>query len=446
MINRTSVVATSLLTSLSAWLTLSGCRGAGIIGDKHGDKEQAAPAPEDPAGCPLTTGEQWQNFLQTYADNDKWVATCEDAIPCDADYYKLVDTKIKSVLDRCTAFLAKDDKIAACTKNIRAFVPSWMRQHDKDSYGFTVDNATYLAAEVATDKPKGMMVPPPAIVAAIPDRAKVEEAARLNGWRYITHDSALAGTRTFIYIPDPAGRFDQWMLLNFVDGSTEVNVDTPMSFIGVQKTDADGHPLIANRLNFRDYTISKSSNGTFNVQAHPENNGKCYSCHPSGMRQLIARHTNVLEAMPVKGEADFDPAGKITPADFGFKRLTELNNIIRAYGLPDWDGKIIPENHGPALGKDQGCVGCHNGTKRGILTVSTSITQLGRKIYDQLSMPQEDGIIQLLERSEMKNPVLNDDEGNKLTAAFAAHDQIAADFMDSRQPVLRDWLLETACE
>jgi len=47
-------------------------------------------------------------------------------------------------------------------------------------------------------------------------------AARLNGWRYITHNSALAphdaapteGARTFIFKPDPSGRFDQWMLLN----------------------------------------------------------------------------------------------------------------------------------------------------------------------------------------------------------------------------------------
>ena len=431
-------------------LGLSSC-GVGLSESKKDADASSATLP-GVGTCPLTTAGDWRDFITNVAADDEWVATCEDS-PCDPEFYAAVKKNVQDVFDSCGGLIAQNPKIATCTKNLRTFVPTWMNQHDNGSYGFTVDNRTYLKAEEGTDRPAGMMTVPPEIIAALPDPVKVVEAARLNGWRYITHNSALAphdaiptvGARTFVYKPDPSGKFDQWMLLNLGDGTT-VNTVMPLSFIGVQKTDATGQKLAKIRLNFRDFNISKDAAGTYSVSARDDGNGKCYSCHPSGLRKLIDYRTPVLEAKPVKGEAGFQADGSNVPADFGFKRLKELNAIIEGYGLPDWDGMIVPENHGPALGKDQGCTACHNGESRGLLTVSTSIDQIEKKIYYQLAMPAEADADRLLEGDALKNPPLSAADQVALNALLEKHDLITTDFENARFPALQSWMTETACE
>ena len=427
---------------------LAGCGSRGGDGGKSDERPTTGPA--DDGRCVMTTPAQWTGFLKTVSDDESWVATCEDST-CDQTFFDAVKTDVKDVLDRCAPFIDSHPKIAACTKNLRRFVPSWMQQHDQSSYGFTVDNKTYLAAEVAADRPAGMMTPPPEIVAALPDPHAVEEAARTNGWRYVTHDSALGsagvGARTFIYKPDPAGRFDQWMLLNLSAADpTKVNTTIPLSFIGVQKTDAAGQPLARIRVNFRDYTIDKAADGALTIDAREDAAGKCYSCHPSGLRQLINFRTPILAAKPVKGEPDYDPAGLKVPDDFGFKRLQELNAVIRSYGLPDWNGQIVPEDHGPALGAEQGCTSCHDGTTRGRLTVSTSTDQLEKKIYYQLSMPPEPAAARLLEGDALKKPPLTASEQAQLQALQTQHDALTTAFEDARFPTLQTWLTAESCE
>ena len=323
-------------------------------------------------------------------------------------------------------------------------MPAWMRQHDDYTYGFTVDNHTYLRDQEAPDKPAGMMVPPAAIVAALPDRFKVEEAARKSGLKYLTHDSAIDGIRTFVLSSDPKGRFDQWMLLNLKTGDSKINSNTPLSILVVQKKDAAGRPLKKVRLHFRDYTLYRSGD-RFNLALNERNNGKCFSCHANGVRQLIARRTPVLDSKPSRGEPGFDEIGSPAPPEFAYSRLMEFNRRLRSYGSPDWDGKIIPENHGPALGKEQGCMDCHDGKSRGILTVSTSKTQLEKKIYYDLSMPYDTDLQALLERKQMKDPALTPEEESLLKKSFEAHESLTNELEKSRLPALRNWLLETRC-
>lgn len=121
---------------------------------------RARPVPRPtPASCPLQTPEEWQQFLERYADSEKWIETCEDST-CDAEYFAFVRDNVRKILDLCGAFIGQHEGIARCTENYRKFVPAWMRQHDDYSYGFTVDNHTYLRDQEAADKPAGMMVPP----------------------------------------------------------------------------------------------------------------------------------------------------------------------------------------------------------------------------------------------------------------------------------------------
>lgn len=126
---------------------------------------------------------------------------------------------------------------------MQKFTPAWLQQHSQDSYRCVVDNHSYLSEQEAQDKPVGMMTPPAPSVAALPDLKKVEMAARKNGWKYLTHDSALGGTRTFVLIPDSAGRFDQWLLLNLVGGGSSVTEGAPLSLLTVQKKDIRGNFL-----------------------------------------------------------------------------------------------------------------------------------------------------------------------------------------------------------
>jgi len=402
--------------------------------------------PVKASACPLHTAADWQAFLDEAASHQKWVETCEDST-CDADYYAFVRDHIDRVLRSCAGILSTSPRLAACTANLRRFLPSWMHQHDADSYGFNVPNKEYFREQETPDKPAGMMTPPPAIMAALPDRDRVEEAARRSGLKYLTHDSALGGYRTFVLISDPAGRWDQWMLLNLQKGQSHITDDMPVSVLTVQKADAAGNPLPRVRVHFRDYFVSRRADGSFESVLSESANGKCYSCHANGVRQLIARRTPILEARPVAGEVDY--AGRPIPAnppDFGYRRLMEFNKRLRSYGGADWAGQIVPENHGPALGKAQGCIGCHNGNSRGILTVSTSPAQLKQKMIDELSMPPEGDAVALLQRSQVHYPTaLSQKEEEDLDHAFADHDRLASEFLESRYPALKAWLLATPC-
>jgi hypothetical protein len=404
----------------------------------------SAPAAAASDACPYTTAAQWQAFLDRHASDAGWVKTCEDET-CDAEDYRRVRDDIQGVLARCGGVFSRHEGIARCTRNLREFTPAWMRQHDADSYGFNVDNHAYLRAQEAADRPAGMMRPPPVLVAALPLRRRLEAAAREHGYRYLTHDSALGGARTFILVPDAEGRFDQWMLFNFSDDQQpEVNAETPFSFVAVQKKDAAGRALSRVRLHFRDYTMTRGKAG-FEIELVEENNGKCYACHASGMRQLIPRRTPILDARRVLGDPGYDRGAGAGPPGFAYDRLVELNARIRAYGMPDWEGTVTPEHHGPALGKAQGCTDCHDGHARGVLTVSTSTRQIQRKLSTELSMPPGEGLGGLLEKSEAARGSISPAEQQTLDQARAAHEGLWRDFDASRAPALARWLLEYPC-
>jgi hypothetical protein len=397
------------------------------------------------AFCPMQTPEEWQQFLTGAVDSENWVKTCEDDT-CDAKFYSVVKENIQDVFDRCSDFIKRNPKIGQCTDNFRRFTVAWLQQHSSDSYGFTVDNHTYLTAQDSPDKPVGMMNPPEEIIAALPDRARVEQAARKSGLKYLTHDSALGGSRTFVLISDPAGRFDQWMLLNLQGGDSAVKDGTPLSIVTVQKKTKAGQQLSKVRIHFRDYTLVHKSKNNYRLTLNEDNNGKCYACHSGGMRQLIARRTPILESRPSLGEAGYDPSPKVKdPPEFAFERLMEFNRKLRSYGAPDWEGMVHVADHGPALGEAQGCMDCHNGKTRGVLTVTTSHAQLAQKLLYELSMPSDTHLPRMLERREMQNPKLSKDEEKSLVKAFDVHEDLLANFESSRLPMLKKWLLQRSC-
>jgi hypothetical protein len=393
--------------------------------------------------CPHRTAAEWQSFLDGAARSDAWEKTCDDD-GCDAAAYDAVEAGVASVFARCADLLADNPPLDACADRLRRFTTSWLSQHDLSSYGFTTDNATYFAAQVAPDVPSGMMSPPTALLSAMPDLEQVIDAARARGWPYVVQASCLGNVRLYVVSPDPAGRFDQWTLMNLrADTSAPVLVHSRVSFLAVQETDAGGVSLPAVRVHFRDLLVQSAPGGAYTATSDAADNAKCYACHPSGPRQLLAMRTPALAARPVLGEPGFPGDG---PADFPFQRLTAMNARIAAYGLNDYGGQIEVADHGPALGGEEGCTACHDGARRGVLTVSTSRKQLAHKVQAELAMPPTPDLPRLLERQTMNDPPLTTAEATTLADAEAAHASLLADLLSTRAPALERWLLEARCE
>jgi hypothetical protein len=403
------------------------------------------------AACPLKTPRDWQEFLERVSDDEHWVKTCSDERNCGETlgaFASSVQTQVLDVLDSCGEDWTINPAILACTENLRRYVPTWMQQHG-NSYGFRQDNHSYFAAQTAADEPQGMMEPPAALVAALSDRQRIEQVARSNGWPFLIHDSCLGGVRAFVVIPDALDRFDQWMLVG-LGADESVQSPATVSFVAVQKKDAQGRRLAKVRLHFRDY-LATTANGPWRLTLPEALDGKCYSCHVSGVRQLLTARGSITESAPVFGEARY---GQADDPEFGMTRLASLNDRLASYGLNDWDGAIEPADHGPQLGSALGCTTCHNGTTRGPLTASTSEGTLRLKMIKQLSMrsplgghsvPDLDAIA-LLERDATGNPPLSTEEAAALERARAEHESDYQSFMAERFPAWHAWLLSTRCD
>jgi hypothetical protein len=372
------------------------------------------------------------------------VTTCDDG-GCNGASTSDVETNVARVFDKCEDVLADNPKLRACTDRLRRFSARWLEQHDGLSYGFSNSNADYFAAQTAPDVPQGMMSPPMELLAAMPSLTQVEEVARASGLHYVEQASAIGGTRLFVLKPDPSGLYDQWTLMNLRPGVSPAEVSSRVSFLAVQKTDAQGTPLAAVRVHFRDYLVTKTSPDAVSLTSDASDNAKCYSCHASGVRQLIAMRTPSLDARAVLGEPGYSD-GATVPKDFATQRLRAMNERLRSYGLNDWNGQIVTADFGPPLGEGQGCTACHDGKQRGALTVATSQKQLRQKVEIELTMPPASGLSELVERSQTHDPPLWADELATLDAAKGAHKALLAQMIAASAPALEDWILQTPCE
>jgi hypothetical protein len=404
--------------------------------------------------CPLKTPADWQRFLETTANDERWVKTCSDLDNCHdvlGAFVQHVQIDVLGVLARCTSDVAGNPPIASCTANLRRYVPAWMQQHSSDSYGFRQDNASYFAAQTGPDEPAGMMALPVELLSAFPDRAQIEATARTRGWPYLTHDSCLGGVRIFLMVGDPDDRFDQWMLVGLDAESKRVISPAIVSFIGVQIKDDQGERLARVRLHFRDYWVD-GADGSWKLTLPETLSGKCYACHGSGMRLLNPARGSVADSAPVKGEEGYGQGDPVP--DFGLARLVSLNQRLTSYGLPDWNGTVEPADHGPPLGRELGCTGCHDGASRGVLTVSTSEGMLGQKIVVQLSMRStrngqsvpDQAAMALLERDQTANPPLSPTEKIELERARIDHGSDYQSIVAERFPAWRTWLLDRRCQ
>jgi len=288
-------------------------------------------------------------------------------------------------------------------------------------------------------------------LSALPEREAIEAAARDNGWPYLTHDSCLGEPRTFVTVSDPDGRFDQWFLFAVGADAERVQDGSVMSFLAVQKKDAGGRELTRTRVHFRDYVVAQAD-GAWSLSLPELHDAKCAGCHASGPRALLRTHGTLVDSAPVSGEPDY--GATVAPSEFGFTRLSALNDRLLAYGLPDWARTLDLASRGPLLGESLGCTSCHDGVTRGALTVFLDEETIKHKMIDELSMRAfapgraipDTRAIALLDREQTNAPPLAATEQVELETARAEHQADHEAFSASRFPTFQAWAVAVPCE
>jgi len=408
------------------------------------EAEPYRPSPD----CPLSTTAAWQGFLVDAARRPSWTTTCSDQDNCDellGDFDARVQSEIVDVLARCEADLEAYPRLAQCTSRLRRFLPAWRRQHTAHSYGFDQPNDGYFLAQDAALEGQRSMELPAELLAALPDAGAIEQVAQDLGWPYLVHDSGLGGTRFIFDLREPDGRYERWFVFEIDPKSWQIGDPTIVSFIGLE-TPEGARP----RPHFRDYLVRSGASG-WTAELPEGFGGKCYACHPNGLRQLLPSAGSVTLAAPVRGEPEF--GGDFEPRSVGLARLGAFNRHIASFTPPDWGSSLEVADHGPALGSSLGCPSCHDGQTRGALSVMTSEGTLWQKVVGQLSMGRtgnDRGVpdapaMALLERLAT-GAELSETDASELDAARARHERDFRDLVASRAPELERWLLENECE
>lgn len=430
-------------------LTLALVMSVAACGSNASPPTQSEPF-QPSADCPLRTLADWQAFLRDAASRPEWSKTCSDLDDCEpqlADFEAQVQSQIVDVFARCESDLGDYPPLARCSSRLRGFVPPWLRQHGSHRYGFDQANDGYFAAQSASDKPPQLMELPQELLAALPDGQAIQQVARAQGWPYLIHDSALGGTRFIFNLPERDGGFERWFVLGVDPATWQVANRSIVSFIGLELPSAE-HPRP--RPHFRDYVV-QAGEGGWSTELPTDFGGKCFACHPNGLRQLLPGAVATTLAAPVRGELQF--GSEVDEREFGLQRLAAFNQHISSYPPPDWGASLNTADHGPALGSGQGCTTCHDGNVRAALSIMTSEGTLWQKVVGQLSMgrPSNDQSIPdlpamaLLER-EALGPALDKAETADLAAARARHQIDFEQLVQARPTDLERWLLEVPCE
>lgn len=396
------------------------------------------------SGCSLRTYADWQNFLNTSAQ----ALTTDDPEDSQGLGSRVIFAKaveIGNTLESCKAIVTATPQLAACTTHLKGFALASQRRNTRKSMGFNFSNAAYLSRQEDPSNPNGMMEFPEVLKKGHQTTlGALEAVAKKNDWAYAIHKSGLiSGARFFLYIP--GSDFDKFIIYDTDEtGSLKTfpsyqnGNPTYPSLITVQKKDKDGNILMRPKLHFRDVVLGGE---IYLGKGKPNANSKCYSCHPSGLRPLIPYTSTftAADALP----SDPPAIQQMTRAERGMARVLEFNKIFESYGNVEFNDAYIPEEHGPPLGKAQGCTDCHDGQTRGILNYSTQISQIEEKMVGELLMPFSDHALQM--RVDFAANKLDTLGLSKMQQLEDTNSRLFEGYVKDRVTTTRQWLLATSC-
>lgn len=198
------------------------------------------------------------------------------------------------------------------------------------------------------------------------------EVAKKNNWNVIEYRSRTvvnpggAGSRNRILfqIDDPP--FERWIQFTSPETKKQTVKENLIDYISI---DTEKDPQ---KIYFTQYWRNDKGKNPKRRDKAGQNFDGCYSCHPNGMRQLS----------PVPGSV----------AKKDLKTFDNMREKISDYEKLDWGIAISPHGYGPSLGREEGCVRCHNNhtgaeeVSRGAINYFTSESHINHKYHGDFSM------------------------------------------------------------
>lgn len=285
--------------------------------------------------------------------------------------------QVAAQIEACEELPSSKD-LKKCTTNFKRFAKVYSRrQHPNHKYGFSIPDSEYLSdptTRAMTELPEEFRDGLPSDWKAIAER---------NKWPYAEFSSSIVGNKPFysyrrmtVLVERP--EVDLWIQFTLPDLDAKLPLlgfrlpekfhkpfkERLINVIGIEKTKS---PSARPRPYFAEYFSDFRGR---NPRVHTRVSS-CYECHANGMRVIV----------PAIGSV---PASQV-------HNLKLLNSKMEKYGTVDWSGLVDVKGLGPAIGRKQTCVACHNDSNtlsgRAALRYYTNFSHIKFKMVDLLQMP-----------------------------------------------------------
>lgn len=258
-----------------------------------------------------------------------------------------------------------------CVENAYNYTTASRRRSNANSRGLGFEMS---AEEYFAQAPIEAMSLPEPLRDGLP--ANFREVAAENGWQVLEYTSRTVPnpgpTRSMrrVLIMANENGFDKWIQFTVGNYGQEQVAEQLVDFIAM-RDDPEDRDIYFNQF-WRDSNGRNPQRRDLNTHGGHRGFDSCYSCHPNGMRNI--------SPMPGSVSAEDVPT------------LNSFRERIAGYGKVDWNGAITPEAYGPPMGREEGCVRCHNGYEgapelsRGALNYMISSGHIRHKISADFSM------------------------------------------------------------
>jgi len=216
--------------------------------------------------------------------------------------------------------------------------------------GYTVPDRQYID-EINRRNPN-LITLPPEFKNGLPPNWR--DIVKDKGWKALEYRSwSIAnppyGHFSRVLIQIEKDGYDQWLQFTVPDKAGDTRGASLINVMGVEKRATDLKPSPG--FSFAEYSLEP---GGHSPKLKPFGYS-CYSCHPSGARQVV----------PAPGSV---PTHQLAT-------LQDMNAAMRSYGDANFY-RLEPKNLGPHLGKAGGCTGCHNGFNQPLIRTRSAMGAL----------------------------------------------------------------------
>jgi len=270
--------------------------------------------------------------------------------------------------------------LSACSERLVGAAKARKKRSDaarKGSMGWEMSDEEY-----GDRMPKKFKTLPSELQNGLPKNYR--EIAKQKGWKVFKYRSRTVpnpprGSRNRVLIVVEGAEDDKYIQFTISDDPSQPNrPEQLIDYLSVEhnKDNPDKNAQLHFAQFWRDEQGKNPRNkldiSRSNSHGHMTHDN-CYSCHPNGVRELSPE------------------PGSYTKEDA--PTLDYLKKKMGGYGKIEFNGALDPKAYGAPMGKEQGCVKCHNnyeGThlqSRGALNYRTAEGHIAHKMTGDKSMP-----------------------------------------------------------